>query len=78
MGKGNKERVVPMGDFAADALRAYLASGRPPMAPDLSPMSPGSQRIDPMFFNRRKRRMTPRDVRAMMQRYVRGPWGIER
>lgn len=28
-GKGEKERLVPMGQFAADALEAYLRSGRP-------------------------------------------------
>jgi integrase/recombinase XerD len=29
LGKGSKERVVPMGREAADALRRYLARGRP-------------------------------------------------
>ncbi len=29
IGKGNKERVVPVGRHAADALRRYLAHGRP-------------------------------------------------
>jgi integrase/recombinase XerD len=29
IGKGNKERVVPMGREAAEALRRYLAHGRP-------------------------------------------------
>jgi integrase/recombinase XerD len=29
VGKGNKERVVPVGRAAADALRRYLARGRP-------------------------------------------------
>jgi integrase/recombinase XerD len=29
IGKGNKERIVPMGRQAADALRRYLSRGRP-------------------------------------------------
>jgi len=28
-GKGNKQRVLPVGDMALDALRIYLAKGRP-------------------------------------------------
>ncbi|CED92197.1 Phage integrase family [Actinomyces succiniciruminis] len=31
-GKGRKERVVPMGQFAWDALEAYLVRGRPVLA----------------------------------------------
>ncbi|WP_202616322.1 MULTISPECIES: site-specific tyrosine recombinase XerD [unclassified Actinomyces] len=31
-GKGRKERIVPMGQFAWDALEAYLVRGRPALA----------------------------------------------
>jgi integrase/recombinase XerC len=66
LGKGSKERVVPLGEPAAEAVRTYLREARPLFAP-----SAGSPDVAPaMFFNRRRKRMTPRDVRAMMQRYV--------
>jgi integrase/recombinase XerD len=38
LGKGSKERIVPVGRSARDALTAYLADGRPQLArPDRSP-----------------------------------------
>jgi len=67
MGKGRKERVVPMGDFAARALAQYLESGRG----DFLPRSESRPSEDALFFNRRKKRMTPRDTRAMVERYAR-------
>jgi site-specific recombinase XerD len=70
MGKGSKERIVPMGDVAASALAAYLTDGRPALAPD-GTEGVAREGAAAMFFNRRRKRMTPRDVRAMMQRYVR-------
>jgi integrase/recombinase XerD len=37
IGKGNKERVVPMGRMAVSALRRYLESGRPKLLTKRSP-----------------------------------------
>jgi tyrosine recombinase XerC len=67
MGKGRKERVVPMGDFAARALAQYLESGRGAFLP----RAESRPSEDALFFNRRKKRMTPRDTRAMVERYAR-------
>lgn len=60
MGKGSKEREVPMSDFAVMALEDYLRHARPFIAP---PTAPG------LFFNRRGNPMSERDVRAMVEKY---------
>ena len=61
MGKGAKEREVPLSDFAVAALRAYLREGRHELAPsEPSPM---------VFFNRKKKPIGPRDIRAMVEQY---------
>jgi integrase/recombinase XerC len=60
MGKGAKEREVPMSDYAADALEAYLRDGRPVLAPE------GAREL---FHNRRKKPFSPRDIRTMVERY---------
>jgi integrase/recombinase XerC len=60
LGKGSKERDVPISEYAADAIDAYLQVGRPAMAPK------GSSHL---FFNRRRRPFSERDIRSMVQRY---------
>lgn len=61
MGKGAKEREVPLSDFAVAAIRAYLREGRHELA--FSAPSPM------MFFNRKKKPIGPRDIRAMVEEY---------
>jgi integrase/recombinase XerC len=75
MGKGGKERVVPMGDFAAKALGDYLRAGRASFLPSPDggrPASAGRRIADQsaVFFNRRRKRIGPRDARALVDRYV--------
>jgi len=60
MGKGAKEREVPLSEPSIEALRVWLAEGRPRVAADGSPA---------LFFNRRKRAMGPRDIRALVEGY---------
>jgi integrase/recombinase XerC len=90
LGKGAKQRVVPFGEPARDALLDYLANGRAAMLPGTAPPAPstrpsrraGNRAADSpgpgrdaaadrevLFFNRRRRPMTQRDVRGMLERY---------
>lgn len=61
MGKGSKEREVPLSDFAVEAVDAYLREGR-------ALMSPGAG-TPAVFFNRRQRPLSPRDIRTMVEQY---------
>jgi site-specific recombinase XerD len=60
LGKGSKERDVPISEYAADAVSTYLLDGRPWMASDDSRH---------LFFNRRRKPFSERDIRSMVQRY---------
>ncbi len=61
IGKGSKEREVPMSEFAVEALEVYLRHARPQMNPD----EPSAV----AFFNRRKHPLSPRDIRRLVGRY---------
>ena len=50
MGKGGKERIVPLGEYAVEALRQYLNAGRPHIK--------GSEMTDAVFVNSRGKRLT--------------------
>jgi integrase/recombinase XerC len=62
LGKGARERVVPFGGPAADALRAWLAQGRPLLA--------GPQAGDALFVGARGARIDPRVVRRTVHALV--------
>lgn len=65
LGKGRKERLVPLGEPARGAVRAYVAGARPGLMT-------GGARSDTaaMFFNSRGRRLGTRSVRSMLTKYV--------
>jgi integrase/recombinase XerC len=65
-GKGAKQRQVPLSVPAAEALAGWLERGRPTLVCDDSP-------ADAVFLNRRGRRLTPRDVRRILDRRAAGP-----
>nr|WP_026105036.1 tyrosine recombinase XerC [Halalkalibacterium ligniniphilum] len=59
-GKGNKERYVPVGSFACDALSMYLKSGRPKL------LEKGKQQTDRLFLNYRGGPLSERSVRTIL------------
>lgn len=69
VGKGGKERVVPMGSYAATALARYVTDGRRRLVGDLRP--------DQLFVNTRGRPLTRQGLHHILRRYVREA-GIDR
>jgi integrase/recombinase XerC len=62
MGKGSKERMVPFGRPAAEALRSWLAVWETVRAPE--------DGGEPVFLNRFGTRLTDRSVRRVIDRWV--------
>lgn len=65
MGKGRKERLVPLGDYALDALKDYLEKGRPMLvkADNLNETA--------VFLNQRNGHgITDRAIRDILDKYV--------
>jgi integrase/recombinase XerD len=69
VGKGDKERLVPLGRCAREALEAYLTRGRPALA---SPTSRGA-----LFLNARGGRLTRQGCAKILRGHVRRA-GIDR
>ncbi len=63
-GKGRKERLVPLSQPSIDALRAHLDS----ISADGLESGPV-----PLFLNARGKRLTPRDVRRILDRRAKSP-----
>ncbi len=63
-GKGRKERLAPIGSYAIQALRRWLAVRR------VSPREPQGPQ-SPVFVNKFGRRLTTRSVARMLEKYLR-------
>lgn len=63
LGKGNKERIVPIGLPAIDSIRIYFEEGRPRLANKLD----SEQAV---FINRMGKRLTTRGVRKIINKHV--------
>lgn len=61
MGKGRKERIVPMGAKATASLGSYL---------ELRPALSQSAKEEALFINRRGGRLTARSVERMLNKYI--------
>ncbi len=57
-GKGQKERLVPVGDYAFEAISRYLELAQP------------ESREAPLFMNRLKKRLSGRGVQMMLEKYL--------
>jgi integrase/recombinase XerD len=62
VGKGGKERLVPMGEPAMDAVRAWLRHGRPELA--------GKASGDAVFLSQRGTAMTRQNFWVLIKRYA--------
>ena len=75
-GKGKKERMVPIGELAIDALQEYYRQLPPPLKGGHRPHPPGPKNegggsrggVSPIFRNNRGGRLSSRSVERMVKR----------
>ncbi len=63
LGKGSKERIVPVGKVALTCLQEYLEHGRPQFKPVLNESA--------LFLNRSGKRLSSRGMRLIVTKYAR-------
>ena len=69
-GKGSRERIVPFGEAAGEALRAYLPS-RDALRHGAAGRGAGSRGVEPLFVNARGGRLTSRSMARLLKRRLR-------
>lgn len=62
LGKGSKERMIPLGEPALESVRRYLKKGRPHLGKGI--------KSDNLFLNRFGRRLTRQSVHKMLAAYA--------
>ena len=62
-GKGSKERVVPIGSFALQAIKRYVHSREQTHKPD-------ENDPDALFLNRFGKRLSSRSIRKILDKYI--------
>lgn len=68
VGKGSKERIVPFGEEAEEALKAYLPDRAAVRSPQVYEKDAEGQ---PLFVNTRGGRLTPRSMARLLKRRLR-------
>ena len=63
IGKGNRERIVPLGEVALDRIRQYLRESRPVLC--------GAQTVDAVFLTVRNQPMTRQHFWGLIRRHAR-------
>jgi integrase/recombinase XerC len=73
LGKGSKERIVPIGEPALAAIRKYINNRVKPVrrSPKGEGGGQGSRVKDAVFLNKSGRRLTDRSVRRIVDKYIR-------
>lgn len=68
-GKGRKERIVPIGQRAMEAVKRYMDVRKKPFGPE---------RGTPLFLNKFRERITPRGIHRIVDKYkkISGLWDI--
>lgn len=66
MGKGAKERILPVHSLAAARIESYLRDGRPCLENDRTPIEAPTA----LFLNRRGTRLSTGGVRRMLKRHL--------
>ncbi|NLX91122.1 MAG: tyrosine recombinase XerC [Firmicutes bacterium] len=65
LGKGTKERIVPIGKYARQAVAVYLRNGRPELEKKCEP----ERQEDALFLNKLGQRLSDRSVRRILSKY---------
>jgi len=65
VGKGNKERYIPFGQFAKEALQLYLDEGRNIL------LQKANEETDRLFLNSRGKPLTDRGIRYVLNQMIR-------
>ncbi|MGH3261053.1 MAG: site-specific tyrosine recombinase XerD [Trebonia sp.] len=66
-GKGSRERIVPMGSFALDALERYLTNGRPILASGVRAGAVAPEARAAVFLNTRGGRLSRQSAWAVLR-----------